>query len=99
MKARVIHFNLAIYCVQTNDQEFDPNSFNKLSFFCLQGNHLSCRNSPEVKSVYLPLGDQSNNYSLSVVVTVKNENETATTAVHTQVCYLPAHVSQIKIKD
>uniref|UniRef100_A0A8D3BLK0 Polycystic kidney disease protein 1-like 2 n=1 Tax=Scophthalmus maximus TaxID=52904 RepID=A0A8D3BLK0_SCOMX len=41
----------------------------------------------EVKSVYLPLGDKNNNYSLSVVVTVKNEYEKATATVTTQVCH------------
>ncbi|XP_027137142.1 polycystic kidney disease protein 1-like 2 [Larimichthys crocea] len=47
--------------------------------------HLRCSNAHEVKSVFLPLGDKSNNYTLSVVVTVKNEFEKATTIVSTQV--------------
>lgn len=38
--------------------------------------------------MYLPLGDMNNNYSLTVVVTVKNEHGTTTTTVPTQVCYL-----------
>ncbi|XP_042266661.1 polycystic kidney disease protein 1-like 2 [Thunnus maccoyii] len=49
------------------------------------GKHLRCSSANEVKSVFLPLGDKNNNYSLSVVVTVKNENEKATTTVATQV--------------
>ncbi|KAM9408292.1 LOW QUALITY PROTEIN: polycystin-1-like protein 2 [Pholidichthys leucotaenia] len=49
------------------------------------GTHLRCSNVQEVKSVFLPLGDESRNYSLSVVVTVKNEHKTATTTVVTQV--------------
>lgn len=56
--------------------------------FYLQGQHLRCSNANEVKSVFLPLGDESNNYSLSVLVTVKNEYEEATTMVSTQVCHL-----------
>ncbi|KAE8297039.1 Polycystic kidney disease protein 1-like 2 PC1-like 2 protein Polycystin-1L2 Precursor [Larimichthys crocea] len=51
----------------------------------LEGKHLRCSNAHEVKSVFLPLGDKSNNYTLSVVVTVKNEFEKATTIVSTQV--------------
>ncbi|XP_078114747.1 polycystin-1-like protein 2 [Sander vitreus] len=49
------------------------------------GKHLRCSNANEVKSVFLPLGDKNNNFSLSVVVTVKNEYEKATTTVSTQV--------------
>ncbi|XP_017296853.3 polycystic kidney disease protein 1-like 2 [Kryptolebias marmoratus] len=49
------------------------------------GKHLQCSNTNEVNSVFLPLGDETNNYSLSVVVTVKNKNITATTTVDTQV--------------
>ncbi|KAM3625915.1 uncharacterized protein V6R79_019756 [Siganus canaliculatus] len=49
------------------------------------GKHLRCSNTQEVKSVFLPLGDKSNNYSLSVMVTIKNEREKATTTVSTQV--------------
>ncbi|XP_076592785.1 polycystin-1-like protein 2 [Chaetodon auriga] len=52
---------------------------------CKAGKHLRCSNAHEVKSVFLPLGDKNNNYSLSVVVTVKNEYEKATTTVSTQV--------------
>ncbi|XP_035483332.2 polycystic kidney disease protein 1-like 2 isoform X1 [Scophthalmus maximus] len=57
-------------------------------FYCFktdQGKHLRCSYTNEVKSVYLPLGDKNNNYSLSVVVTVKNEYEKATATVTTQV--------------
>ncbi|XP_026176225.1 polycystic kidney disease protein 1-like 2 [Mastacembelus armatus] len=56
--------------------------------YCIKtstGTHLRCSNTNEVKAVFLPLGDKSNNYSLSVVVTVKNENEKVTTSVTTQV--------------
>ncbi|XP_042342348.1 polycystic kidney disease protein 1-like 2 [Plectropomus leopardus] len=49
------------------------------------GKHLRCSNTNEVKSVFLPLGDKNNNFSLSVVVTVKNGYEKTTTAVTTQV--------------
>ncbi|XP_070762062.1 polycystin-1-like protein 2 [Enoplosus armatus] len=49
------------------------------------GKHLRCSNTQEVKSVFLPLGDKNNNYSLSVVVTVKNEHEKVNTTVSTQV--------------
>uniref|UniRef100_A0A3Q1CIZ1 Polycystic kidney disease 1 like 2a n=1 Tax=Amphiprion ocellaris TaxID=80972 RepID=A0A3Q1CIZ1_AMPOC len=49
------------------------------------GKHLRCTNTNEVKSVFLPLGDKKNNYSLSVVVTVKNEYQEETTTVVTQV--------------
>lgn len=57
-------------------------------FLVLLGNHLRCSTAAEVKSVYLPLGDMNNNYSLTVVVTVKNEHGTTTTTVLAQVCYL-----------
>ncbi|KAI3377913.1 hypothetical protein L3Q82_009040 [Scortum barcoo] len=49
------------------------------------GQLLRCSTTNEIKSVFLPLGDKNNNYSLSVVVTVKNEHEEATTTVSTQV--------------
>ncbi|XP_051235467.1 polycystic kidney disease protein 1-like 2 isoform X2 [Dicentrarchus labrax] len=49
------------------------------------GKHLRCSNAHEVKSVFLPLGDKNNNYSLSVVVTVKNEDKKATITISTQV--------------
>ncbi|XP_039867914.1 polycystic kidney disease protein 1-like 2 [Simochromis diagramma] len=49
------------------------------------GTHLRCSTSNEVRSVFLPLGDANNKYSLSVVVTVKNERKTATSTVITQV--------------
>eukprot|EP00066_Takifugu_rubripes_P019390 XP_011608656.1 PREDICTED: polycystic kidney disease protein 1-like 3 [Takifugu rubripes] len=49
------------------------------------GNHLRCSTAAEVRSVYLPLGDMNNNYSLTVVVTVKNERGTTTSTVPTQV--------------
>ncbi|KAF3686447.1 Polycystic kidney disease protein 1-like 2 PC1-like 2 protein Polycystin-1L2 Precursor [Channa argus] len=49
------------------------------------GKYLRCSNANEVHSVFLPLGDKIHNYRLSVVVTVKNENDTATTIVTTQV--------------
>ncbi|XP_045888956.1 polycystic kidney disease protein 1-like 2 isoform X2 [Micropterus dolomieu] len=66
-----------------------PSSFCSTGcFYCFKtdtGKHLRCSNAHEVKSVFLPLGDKNNNYSLSVVVTVKNEYEKATTTVSTQV--------------
>ncbi|KAK2920185.1 polycystin-1-like protein 2 isoform X2 [Channa argus] len=57
-------------------------------FYCFKtdtGKYLRCSNANEVHSVFLPLGDKIHNYRLSVVVTVKNENDTATTIVTTQV--------------
>lgn len=41
-----------------------------------------------MKSVFLPLGDKNNNYTLLVVVTVKNKYEKTSTNVSTQVCHL-----------
>ncbi|KAM7406118.1 hypothetical protein PAMP_000517 [Pampus punctatissimus] len=78
---------------QDGDTEFIVHSrFLKISRDTLQnitviayGKHLRCSNSNEVKSVFLPLGDKNNNYSLSIVVTVKNGYEKATTTVSTQV--------------
>ncbi len=64
--------------------------------FYLEGKHLRCSNAHEVKSVFLPLGDKNNNYSLSVVVTVKNEYDEATTTVSTQVCHLAVVVCFIE---
>ncbi|XP_075878911.1 polycystin-1-like protein 2 [Nelusetta ayraudi] len=49
------------------------------------GNHLRCSDTEEVKSLYLPLGDMNNNYSLLIVVTVKNEYDKANTTILTQV--------------
>lgn len=62
--------------------------FDMETFFVLLGSHLRCSTAAEVKSVYLPYGDMTNNYSLTVVVTVKNEHGTTTTTVPTQVCCL-----------
>ncbi|XP_047436040.1 polycystic kidney disease protein 1-like 2 isoform X3 [Mugil cephalus] len=56
--------------------------------YCLKtnaGKHLRCSNANEVKSVFLPLGDQNNDYKLSVVVTLTSEHEKATTTLTTQV--------------
>ncbi|XP_071766137.2 polycystin-1-like protein 2 [Centroberyx gerrardi] len=49
------------------------------------GKHLRCSYANEVKSVFLPLGDKNNKYSLSVVVTVKNGYKKTTTTIATQV--------------
>ncbi|KAM9860546.1 polycystin-1-like protein 2 [Aulostomus maculatus] len=66
-----------------------PSSFCSSScLYCFKtdtGKHLRCSNTDVVKSVFLPLGDQNNNYSLSVVVTVKNGYEEASTTIYTQV--------------
>ncbi|XP_022621079.1 polycystic kidney disease protein 1-like 2 [Seriola dumerili] len=66
-----------------------PSSFcSEGCFYCFKtdtGKHLRCSNANEVKSVLLPLGDKNNNYSLSVVVTVKNAYKKATTTVTAQV--------------
>ncbi|XP_039983123.1 polycystic kidney disease protein 1-like 2 [Xiphias gladius] len=66
-----------------------PSSFCSAGcFYCFRtdtGKHLRCSHANEVKSVFLPLGDKNNNYSLPVVVTVKNGYEKATTTVTTQV--------------
>uniref|UniRef100_A0A672I0K4 Polycystic kidney disease 1 like 2a n=1 Tax=Salarias fasciatus TaxID=181472 RepID=A0A672I0K4_SALFA len=51
------------------------------------GKHLRCSNANDVKSVFLPLGDENSNYSLSVVVTVKNDHDKASTTVTAQVCH------------
>lgn len=78
--------------MQTSDQEFITAVLpNCLLYF--KGSHLRCSNAAGVKSVYLPLGDKNNNYSLSVVVTVKNEYEQAATIVHTQVCYVLMYIT------
>ncbi|XP_067104833.1 polycystin-1-like protein 2 [Osmerus mordax] len=50
-----------------------------------KGNHLRCSSANEVKSIYLPLGEESNNYSLSVVATVKNGFTKTSTSITTQV--------------
>ncbi|KAM4630467.1 polycystin-1-like protein 2 [Polymixia lowei] len=51
-----------------------------------QGKHLRCSYANEVKSVFLPLGDMNDNYSLLVVVTVKNgDDQKTTTTITTQV--------------
>uniref|UniRef100_A0A8C4HVJ1 Polycystic kidney disease protein 1-like 2 n=1 Tax=Dicentrarchus labrax TaxID=13489 RepID=A0A8C4HVJ1_DICLA len=62
------------------------------------GKHLRCSNAHEVKSVFLPLGDKNNNYSLSVVVTVKNEDKKATITISTQVCHLPVIISSTSVE-
>ncbi|KAM8893485.1 polycystin-1-like protein 2 [Spinachia spinachia] len=49
------------------------------------GKHLRCSKANEVKSVFLPLGDKKNNYTLLVVVTVQNKYEKISTTVSTQV--------------
>ncbi|XP_077374484.1 polycystin-1-like protein 2 [Festucalex cinctus] len=49
------------------------------------GKHLRCSDKEFVKSILLPVGDEKNNYNLSIVVTVKNEYTEVTTIVHTQV--------------
>ncbi|XP_040894682.1 polycystic kidney disease protein 1-like 2 [Toxotes jaculatrix] len=71
------------------DMTCKPSSFCSAGcFYCFKtdtGKHLRCSNSNEVKSVFLPLGDKNNNYSLSVVVTVKKGHEKATTTVTAQV--------------
>ncbi|KAJ3593029.1 hypothetical protein NHX12_005367 [Muraenolepis orangiensis] len=51
----------------------------------VKGEQLRCSNSDELKSVFLPLGDKNNNYSLSIVVTVKNGDKEADTTITTQV--------------
>ncbi|XP_040019356.2 polycystin-1-like protein 2 [Gasterosteus aculeatus] len=57
-------------------------------FYCFKtdtGEHLRCSKANEVRSVFLPLGDKNNNYTLLVVVTVKNKYEKTSTTVSTQV--------------
>ncbi|CAG5856045.1 unnamed protein product [Menidia menidia] len=49
------------------------------------GKHLRCSNSNELKSIFLPSGDENNDYNLSVLVTVKNEYTTTTTEIATKV--------------
>lgn len=73
-----------------NNSELIP--FEPLIAYCFEGNHLHCGHTKEVKSLYLPLGDVNSNYSLSIVVTVKNEHDRANTTILTQVCVLPLPV-------
>ncbi|KAM4597252.1 polycystin-1-like protein 2 [Fundulus diaphanus] len=57
-------------------------------FYCFKtntGKHLRCSNTNVVKSIFLPPGDEKNNHTVSVVVTLKNEHTTATSIVATQV--------------
>ncbi|KAM4743702.1 polycystin-1-like protein 2 [Anableps anableps] len=49
------------------------------------GKHLRCSNTNVVRPIFLPMGDERNNYMVSVVVTVKNKQTTATTTAVTQV--------------
>ncbi|XP_028980855.2 polycystic kidney disease protein 1-like 2 [Esox lucius] len=49
------------------------------------GNYLHCSYENEVKSIFLPLGNSSYNYSLSVVVTVVNENRKTNATLTTEV--------------
>ncbi|XP_059927849.1 polycystin-1-like protein 2 isoform X1 [Gadus macrocephalus] len=56
--------------------------------YCLktkQGQQLRCSDSDELKSVSLPLGDKNNNYSLTMVVTVKNGDKDNDMTITTQV--------------
>ncbi|XP_053722204.1 polycystic kidney disease protein 1-like 2 [Synchiropus splendidus] len=56
--------------------------------YCLMtdtGKHLRCSPANVLKSVYLPHGDERSNYSLTVVVTVKNQFKELTTDIPTQV--------------
>uniref|UniRef100_A0A665ST47 Polycystic kidney disease 1 like 2a n=1 Tax=Echeneis naucrates TaxID=173247 RepID=A0A665ST47_ECHNA len=77
-----------------------PSSFcSEGCLYCFKtetGKHLRCSNTNEVKSVFLPLGDKNNNYSLSVVVTVKNGHEKANTTVTTQKSNSSASVEDLK---
>ncbi|XP_014843096.1 PREDICTED: polycystic kidney disease protein 1-like 2 isoform X1 [Poecilia mexicana] len=49
------------------------------------GKHLRCSNTNVVKPIFLPVGDEKNSHVVSVVVTVKNQQTTATATVATQV--------------
>ncbi|XP_072321390.1 polycystin-1-like protein 2 [Eucyclogobius newberryi] len=56
--------------------------------YCIKtdmGKHLKCSDAHEMKAVFLPLGDKNNNFSLSLMVTVKNENKKASTNITTQI--------------
>ncbi|XP_029354326.1 polycystic kidney disease protein 1-like 2 [Echeneis naucrates] len=72
------------YIVSSQHLKVSRDTLQKISVIAY-GKHLRCSNTNEVKSVFLPLGDKNNNYSLSVVVTVKNGHEKANTTVTTQV--------------
>uniref|UniRef100_A0A8C9XN42 Polycystic kidney disease 1 like 2a n=1 Tax=Sander lucioperca TaxID=283035 RepID=A0A8C9XN42_SANLU len=63
------------------------------------GKHLRCSNANEVKSVFLPLGDKNNNYSLSVVVTVKNDYEKDTTTVRKSSSSTTVEALQSAVED
>uniref|UniRef100_A0AAV2LQ61 Polycystic kidney disease 1 like 2a n=1 Tax=Knipowitschia caucasica TaxID=637954 RepID=A0AAV2LQ61_KNICA len=56
--------------------------------YCIKtdmGKHLRCSDAVEMKTVFLPLGDMNNNFSLSLMVTVKTENKKISTKISTQV--------------
>nr|XP_054588101.1 polycystic kidney disease protein 1-like 2 isoform X1 [Nothobranchius furzeri] len=63
------------------------------------GKHLRCSKTNEVKSVFLPFGDENNNYSLSVVATMKNEYTTSTTTLTTQVRKSSSSASVIALQS
>ena len=56
------------------------------------GQQLRCSNSDELKSVSLPLGDKNNNYSLTIVVTVKNGDKDTNVTITTQVGHLSQYM-------
>ncbi|CAB1450105.1 unnamed protein product [Pleuronectes platessa] len=53
--------------------------------FKADGNHLRCSDNKAVAFVFLPLGDNSNNYNLIITATVKNDNFVASTTISAQV--------------
>ncbi|XP_075325387.1 polycystin-1-like protein 2 [Odontesthes bonariensis] len=60
------------------------------------GKHLRCSNANEVKSVFFPSGDEKNDYILSVLVTVKNDD--GNTSVVTLQSAVKDTVSQLEQK-
>lgn len=55
------------------------------SVFKLSEKNLGCSISNQMKSVFLPLGDSSTNYSLVIRAAVKHGSFVATTSITTQV--------------
>ncbi|KAM8855773.1 polycystin-1-like protein 2 [Spinachia spinachia] len=54
-------------------------------FKTADGHHLRCSNNNEVKSVFLPLGDSSSCYILTVTATAKNESYVCNTTITAKV--------------
>ncbi|XP_036066155.1 polycystic kidney disease protein 1-like 2 [Oryzias melastigma] len=75
--------------LQTFDITCEAKSFCEAGcLYCFKtstGKDLWCTNANKVKSVFLPSGDETNNNTLTLMVTVKNEHTTVDTTVAAQV--------------